>query len=150
MNRRHADGKATHNLSGDSVGILSGLRFGDAILEPGDYVVAPISGRLVGKLVGRQAHRYPELHLVEAPGLQGKLKAARHYADDGVSFAVQNDGVAEDVRIELVAIQPRGITDHRERLMAVLFLLGKEAAQNRANAEGWEDACREPGRGNFF
>jgi hypothetical protein len=36
----------------------------------------------------------------------------------------------------VVAVQPQSLTDDGERLTAVLFLLGKDAAQKGANSQG--------------
>ena len=52
VNGRHAGGKSAHDLLGDAVGILRGLRKGDAILEAGDDVDSPKSRR-----TGRKVRR---------------------------------------------------------------------------------------------
>jgi hypothetical protein len=49
------------------------------------------------------------------------------------------------MRIAVVAVKPQGVTDYGERLMAVLFLLGKDTAQEGTHSQGGEDACGEPG-----
>jgi len=76
---------------------------------------------------------------------QRKFKAARHHPDDRVRFAVEHDGAAEDLAIAMVAVHPQGITYDGERLMSVLFLLGKDAAEHRRSAESWENSGRQPG-----
>ena len=48
VDRGHAGGEIAHDLLGDAVGILRGLRERDAILEPGDHLVSPKAGVLVG------------------------------------------------------------------------------------------------------
>jgi len=63
--------------------------------------------------------------------LQRKLKAARHDANDGISFAIEVDGLAEDICIALKAIHPQGIADYGQRLMSVVFLGSKHATQHR-------------------
>ena len=52
--------------------------------------------------------------------------------------------------IALVAVQPQGVTDDGERLMSVLFLLRKNAAQDGTNAEGWKYACAKTGGVDFL
>src|SRR6266446_10761751 len=69
LNRRHACGKIAHDLVRHSVGILSGLRQGRSILQPGDHVVAPKARMLIGELVGAQTQRNPKLCLVQAAEL---------------------------------------------------------------------------------
>ena len=114
VNRRHAGGKIAHDLLGDAVGILRGLREGDAILEAGDHVVSPKAGVLVGEFIRREAHGHPELRLVEVPGLQRKLEAARHDADDRVRSCGRDRWMLpRTCGIAVVAVQPQGVADAR-------------------------------------
>jgi len=150
MKRRHGRGKILHDLTGDAVSITRGLREGDSVLETGDAVVSPKAGVLIGELIGRKTQRHPELHLVEMAGLQRKLEAARHHADDGVRFAVKNDRAAEDVGIAVISVKPQTVTDDRERLMGVFFLRGEDAAEDWLNAEREKHAGSEAGGVDFL
>ena len=44
----------------------------------------------------------------------------------------------------MVAVQPQGIADHRQRLVAVLFLLRKNAAENGMHSQRREHARTQP------
>src|SRR6266481_1169221 len=90
---------------------------------------------LIGELVGAQTQRNPKLRLVQAAELQRKFKAARHHPDNGVGYAVEHDGDAEDARVAVVAVGPQCITDHCDRLTGIVFLRGKDTAEDRLNAE---------------
>ncbi len=105
MNRGHVGRKFAHDLPGDAVSILRGLRESDSILEAGDDVISPKAGVLLGKLIGSKTQRHPELGLIQAARLQRKLEAARHHADDGVRFAVENDGAAQHMWIAVVPVE---------------------------------------------
>src|SRR4029077_16176595 len=127
-------------LLGHALGILRSLRQGDLILKTGDHLVSPKAGVLVGKFVGRQAHRYPQLRLVETAVLQGKRETARHHADNRIDLAIQSDGRSEDMRIILVTVPPQGVAYDCERLMRSLFFACKNAAKDRTDAQSREHA----------
>jgi len=140
MNRGHIGREIPHDLLGDAVRILRRLREGHAILHACDHVVAPEAGVRVGEFVSAQAHGDPELCLVKAPGLQGKFKIARHYADDRVSLAIEIDRPAKNQRVAVKAVEPQRVADHDERLAGILFLPRKHAAKDGMNAESRKDA----------
>jgi hypothetical protein len=56
-----------------------------------------------------------------------------------------NDGTAEDVGIAVISVQPKGIAEHGERLVAVFFQLSKDAAQDGLNSEGGNNTGSEAG-----
>src|ERR1700730_10537278 len=91
-----------------------------------------------------QAQWHPELRLVKATGLQGKLEPARHNADDCVGLPIKNDGDSKYVRIAVIPVQPQDITDDRDLLMSIFLLLRKDPAQNRSDVQRRKYSCRKP------
>src|SRR5580658_9740715 len=106
---------------------------------------SPEAGVLLGKLVGREAHGHPELDLVQLTRLEWKLETARHDAEDGVGFAVENNRFADYAGIAVEAVEPQCVADDGERLARVFFLRGKDAAENGLNAERGKNAGCEAG-----
>src|SRR5258707_6881102 len=105
---------------------------------------------LVRKLVGGQAHGHPELCPVEVTGCWGKIKAARHHADDRICLAIEDDRVADDVRIAVITIQPQAVADDCYRFMRVLFLLRESTAEDKRNTERGENTRGEASAIHLF
>ena len=95
MEGGHAGGEVAHDLLRHTVSIASALSKGYSILETRDHVVAPIARIHFGEFIGGKAQGHPELCLVEVPGLERELEAARHDSDDSVGPAVKLDGTAK-------------------------------------------------------
>src|SRR5579862_1263289 len=90
---------------------------------------------LVRTFVGSQAHWYPELRPVKVARGWGKIKAARHHADDRIRLAIKDDRGADDVRIAVIPIQPQAVADDRYGFMRVFFFLCKCTAKDRRNTQ---------------
>ena len=110
-------------------------------LQPPDHVVAPGSRALDQFSLG-EAHGHPKLAAVQLAGNQRKFELARHHADDLVGLAVEQNLLAQDVGIAMEAAVPRLVAEHGHLLAALIFLLGKDAAHQRARRRARETCWR--------
>src|SRR5580698_9918310 len=76
-------------------------------------------------------------------GNQRELEVSRHYADDGIWFAVKENRAPQHVRVAVKAALPQRIAEHDNRLLRIVLLLSKSAAEKRRNAQRGKNAGTE-------
>ena len=84
----------------------------------------------------RGTHKLAGVHVA---GQEGKFEIARHDADDDVGLAIEKDGGPEDVGPALVMALPQAVTEHDDRLLLLVFGLGKGAAEERRDLQRGKD-----------
>ena len=124
--------------------VLRRLLDRDPVLHACHHPIHPGAHVLVGQLLRGEAEGNPDLRLVQPSGKQRKLKASRHHADDRIRFTVQLDGLAQDMRVAMVSVQPQCVTKERHGGVTVVFLFGEDPAQQRRNAERRKHARPQP------
>src|SRR5271170_5350509 len=85
--------------------VLLSLLRSKSRFQPSDSAVVEIVG-LSGFLNRREAHRHPEVARSQASQTNRGLKLRRHNADDCVRSTVEVDGLAQRMRIALIALLP--------------------------------------------
>ena len=120
----------------------------DAGTQPADRLQERRAA-LIGPLrrEARGQHRHPDLRRVL--GVEGKLEARRHDADDDDRIAVEQRRLADDRRVAPEGARPQRLGDHRRPLGAVRVVAGFErAAGDRRHAQQREDVGRDDGHRN--
>lgn len=78
-----------------------------------------------------KTHRHPEFSPVQLSWNQWKFEISRHDSDYDVGFAVQQNLAPQHLRIPMKPFLPCGITQHRNLLFLIVFLLGERASHHR-------------------
>jgi hypothetical protein len=83
-------------------------------------------------------------------GQEREFEIAGHDTDDDIGLAIEKDGGPEDVSAALVAALPQTVTEHDDRLLVLVFVLGEGAAEERRDLQRGEDVAAHPDCMNCF
>src|ERR1700733_14687250 len=111
---RESRWKAAHDLTRCSNRILLRLFGSYARLQTSHQVVAPPCCTS-GDFCWCEAHRNPKLSVVQLDGNQREREVSRHYANDFVGFAVEQNLLAENAFIAVEAAMPDAVAENRDR-----------------------------------
>src|SRR5437868_15526380 len=78
------------------------------------------------------------------PWDQGELKTAWHHADDLVGLAIEKNLGTQHISVAVQTLLPHGITNHRDLLLLIVFLLCVVTAHQRLDFERGKHTTRHP------
>ena len=90
-----------------------------------------------------QAEGNPKFAAGQMSWLQRKLEIARHDADDNVGLPVQQDLLAENLRIRMEAAFPGCIAQNHKMLVVLFLLRREEATDHGCDSQGGKNTGAE-------
>jgi hypothetical protein len=140
---RHRRGECPGSFLRHALCILLCLLSRYAGLQPPDHSVRP--GSVLYEIAPGKAHRQPQFAAVQLPWDQRKLELPRHYADNAIWFAIQQKGLAKDLRFAVQPVAPHLVADYDDLLPALILLLGKGSSHQRLDTQRREYGCSQAG-----
>ena len=115
----------------------------DAVGQPADGEIAPRLPRLIRDGGGHGADRQPDI------GVEGKVHALGHDADDGPGDVANPDGSPDDGGVAAIALLPQRVADQHDRRRAPRPFAGRKvASEHRRYAERLEEVRRDVAAGD--
>ena len=135
-----------HDLNRHRLRIALGLFGGHSRLQPPHHLVAPVGRGCGRKFRGRETHRNPQLRPVQLPGVERKLKVARHHADHDIRLSVQQNLLAQNLRVSMKAAHPCRVTQDGYLLAVLVLIRRKNPPKLRTDSKRRKDPRRHPRR----